>query len=170
MLINTVLFRVCVGTCAGDQVTHRAGRTPTSSSTLSAMRLCRFQCSTATATISPPTNSMLAQPMQTVLVIFGQVLICVFHCAVVDSSTSAHRIMWNPACRPAYMAPLEGHRPWQPSTHNKGGLERPPVYGGRVCMRQHGCSRGYAMPLPQRWEGKRGRRRHLGCPHEAACL
>lgn len=28
------------------------------SSTLKAMRLCRFQCSTATATMSPPTNNM----------------------------------------------------------------------------------------------------------------
>lgn len=40
------------------QMTHRAGWTPTNSNTLSAMRLWRFQCSTATATISPPTNSM----------------------------------------------------------------------------------------------------------------
>lgn len=39
-------------------VTHRAGRTPTSSSTRRAMRLCRFQCSTATATIRPPTNNI----------------------------------------------------------------------------------------------------------------
>ncbi|TNN47454.1 hypothetical protein EYF80_042339 [Liparis tanakae] len=39
--------------------THMAGRTPTSSRTRSAMRLWRFQCSTAMATISPPTNSML---------------------------------------------------------------------------------------------------------------
>lgn len=44
---------------AGDQVTHRAGLTPTSSRTRSAMRLWRFQCSTATATINPPINSML---------------------------------------------------------------------------------------------------------------
>lgn len=43
--------KVCIWT------THSAGRTPTKRSTLKAMRLCRFQCSTATATISPPTNN-----------------------------------------------------------------------------------------------------------------
>ncbi|EDL15569.1 mCG146185, partial [Mus musculus] len=39
--------------------THRAGRTPMIRSTPRAMRLCRFQCSTAMATIRPPTNNML---------------------------------------------------------------------------------------------------------------
>lgn len=45
--------------CLFEGLTYSAGRTPTMSRTLRAMRLCRFQCSTATATISPPTNSML---------------------------------------------------------------------------------------------------------------
>lgn len=40
-------------------IAYRAGRTPTMSNTRSAILLCRFQCSTATATISPPRNSML---------------------------------------------------------------------------------------------------------------
>lgn len=39
--------------------THRAGRTPMMRSTRRAMRLCRLQCSTDTATIIPPTNSTL---------------------------------------------------------------------------------------------------------------
>lgn len=39
-------------------LTYREGRTPTSSRTRKAMRLCRFQYSTAMATKSPPMNSM----------------------------------------------------------------------------------------------------------------
>lgn len=40
------------------RLSYREGRTPTSSRTRRAMRLCRFQFSTAMATKSPPMNSM----------------------------------------------------------------------------------------------------------------
>lgn len=44
---------------ATSRLSYRDGRTPTSSKTRSAMRLWRFQFSTAMATKRPPMNSML---------------------------------------------------------------------------------------------------------------
>ena len=49
----------CIVLYWASRITNRLGCVPTNSKTRSAIRLCRFQCSTATATIRPPTNNTL---------------------------------------------------------------------------------------------------------------